>query len=78
MAGFGRSPTSGDDIQDVQFQWPFSAVPDQSPEIRPTLEIHFDDLDMVVGAAGRTSQRARDQAATFIARLLDALAGRTG
>ena len=61
-------------VQDVGFQWSWGEARGIPEEVRPTVQIHLDDRDIVIGAAGRTTQGARDQAATFISRLVDAFA----
>jgi len=62
------------DVLDVGVQWSWSRADGAPEDVRPTVQVHLDDLDIGIGAAGRTSQGAREQASTFIAYLLDSFA----
>ncbi len=63
------------DVQNFGFQWSWGEIKGSPEEVRPTVQIHVDGCDILIGAAGRTNQRARDQATKFIGRLLDSFAG---
>jgi hypothetical protein len=63
------------DVQEIGFQWSWGEVKGTPEEVRPTVQIHLDGRDIVIGADWPNQPKAaRDQAAKFIARLVDAFA----
>jgi hypothetical protein len=68
-------------IGGAEFYWAPGAGTNVLEEVRPTVRIHFrDEVEVIVEVkvAGRPDHYARGQAATFIERLQDALAGQSG
>lgn len=55
------------ELRDVQIEWTRWGA--RVPELRPTLAIHFDDMEIIVDVASRTEEKDRKQAVAFIDRL---------